>query len=63
MAWCLDAVDVIAREPARPARCHGRVDGVFVRPRRRDAVDVAVRASTRAAREPRPRRDGVDARR
>ena len=30
-------------------------------PRRLDAVDVAVRESTRLAREPRPRRDGVRA--
>ena len=36
-----------------------RVDGVFMKPRRLDAVDVAVRESTRLAREPRPRRDAV----
>ncbi len=38
-------------------RCH--VDGVDAMPRRRDAVDVAVRDSTRLAREPRRFRDGV----
>ena len=36
-----------------------RVDGVNAMPHRRDAVDVAVRASTRRVREPRPRRDAV----
>ena len=35
------------------------VAGVSMRPRRRDAVDVAVRESTRRARESRPCRDGV----
>ena len=34
-------------------------DGVFMKPHRRDAVDVAVRASTRRVREPRPCRDRV----
>ena len=38
-------------------RCH--VDGVDAMPRRRDAVGVAVRASTRLAREPRRFRDCV----
>jgi hypothetical protein len=36
-----------------------RVDGVFMKPRSLDAVDVAIRESTRLAREPRPRRDAV----
>ena len=36
-----------------------RVDGVSMRPRRLDAVDAAVRESTRRAREPWQSRDGV----
>ena len=36
-----------------------RVDGVGATSRHRDAVDVAVRESTRRVREPRPCRDGV----
>ncbi len=41
----------------------GRVDGVFMRPHRRDAVFMIVRASTRLGREARPCRDGVVPRR
>ena len=36
-----------------------RVDGVCAMPRPRDAVDVAVRESTRLTSEPRPCRDAV----
>ena len=35
----------------------GRVDGASTRPRHRDAVDAAVRASARLVREPRQFRD------
>ena len=36
-----------------------RLDDVSATPRHRDAVDVAVRQSTRRVREPRPCRDGI----
>ncbi len=40
----------------RPSSC---VDGVVAMPHRLDALDAAVRESTRLAREPRPCRDAV----
>ena len=42
-----------------PRRGVSRVDGVVTRPRRRDAVDAAVRESTPREGEPRPCRDGL----
>ena len=49
---------ILSRFGPHRGRCgvreHGRVDGVDAMLRRLDAVDVAVRESTRLVREPRP---------
>ena len=55
--WCATALT--QRPFPSISQLELRVDGVDAMPHRRDAVDVAVRASTRRVREPRQFRDAV----
>ena len=60
VAGILGADSASASERFRTPRC---VDGVFMRPHRLDALDVAVRESTRLVSERRQFRDALDRRR